>query len=52
MAGPLLVQATPEVSGAQRIGLLPISGLLLAGLLKLQWVRGGDQASAIAPRGA
>lgn len=41
--GPLLVQAATEFSGSQRIGLLPISGLLLAGLLTLQWVRGADK---------
>lgn len=37
--GPLLVQAATDLSGSQRIGLLPISGLLLAGLLVLQWIR-------------
>lgn len=37
--GPLLVQVATAASGSQRAGLLPISGLLLAGLLVLQFVR-------------
>ena len=41
--GPTLVQAATDLSGSQRIGLLPISGLLLAGLLALQWVKGGGR---------
>lgn len=41
--GPWLVQAATEASGSQRIGLLPISGLLLAGLAMLQWGRGGSR---------
>lgn len=39
--GPLLVQLATDLSGSQRIGLLPISGLLVAGLLTLQFVKGG-----------
>ncbi len=37
--GPLLVQLATAWSGSQRAGLLPISGLLLAGLWVLQRVR-------------
>jgi len=37
--GPLLVQIATALSGSQRVGLLPISGLLLAGLALLQLVR-------------
>ena len=37
--GPLLVQIATAWSGSQRVGLLPISGLLLAGLWVLQSVR-------------
>ena len=37
--GPLLVQFATEASGSQRIGLLPLSGLLLAGLGVLQFVK-------------
>lgn len=36
---PLLVQVATSASGSQRIGLLPIAGLLLAGLIVLQAVR-------------
>lgn len=36
--GPLLVQMATVASGSQRVGLLPISGLLLGGLLILQLV--------------
>ncbi|WP_332801716.1 MFS transporter [Sphingomonas sp. RT2P30] len=39
--GPLLVQIATEASASQRIGLLPISGLLVAGVLLLQLVRAG-----------
>ena len=39
--GPLLVQVATAASGSQRVGLLPISGLLVAGLAVLQFVRGG-----------
>lgn len=38
---PLLVQLATLASGSQRIGLLPISGLLLAGLFVLRLVRSG-----------
>lgn len=41
--GPMLVQIATTVSGSQRLGLLPISGLVLAGLVMLQFVRGGDR---------
>lgn len=36
--GPLLVQLATQASGSQRVGLLPLSGLLLAGLVVLQLV--------------
>lgn len=36
--GPLLVQLATAASGSQRIGLLPISALLLAGAIVLQFV--------------
>ena len=36
--GPLLVQLVTMASGSQRIGLLPLSALLLAGLALLQTV--------------
>ncbi len=39
--GPLLVQVATAMTGSQRAGLLPISGLLVLGLILLQWVRGG-----------
>ncbi|WP_242140915.1 MFS transporter [Sphingomonas sp. TREG-RG-20F-R18-01] len=39
--GPLLVQLATAATGSQRAGLLPISGLLVAGLIVLQLVRGG-----------
>lgn len=41
--GPLLVEIATGLSGSQRIGLLPISGLLLLGLFVLQFVRGGGR---------
>ena len=41
--GPLLVQVATSATGSQRAGLLPISGLLLVGLLVLQFVRGGGR---------
>lgn len=41
--GPMLVQIATSLSGSQRVGLLPISGLLLAGLIALQFVRGGER---------
>lgn len=41
--GPMLVQIATDLSGSQRIGLLPISGLLLAGLITLHFVRGGER---------
>ena len=37
--GPLLVQFATLWSGSQRVGLLPIIGLLLAGVMLLQYVR-------------
>lgn len=42
--GPLLVQIVTAVTGSQRAGLLPLSGLLIVGLIVLQLVRGGDLA--------
>lgn len=39
--GPLLVEAATLATQSQRLGLLPISGLLLAGLVVLRFVRGG-----------
>ena len=41
--GPTLVQWATDASGSQRVGLLPIAGLVLAGLIVLQWVRGGER---------
>ena len=41
--GPLLVQIATVATGSQRAGLLPISGLLVAGLLLLLLVRGGGR---------
>ena len=41
--GPLLVQIATAATGSQRAGLLPISGLLVAGLLLLLLVRGGGR---------
>ena len=37
--GPLLVQLATVSSGSQRIGLLPLTGLLIAGLGVLQLVK-------------
>ena len=37
--GPLLVEMATTVSGSQRIGLLPLSGLLMVGLIMLGFVR-------------
>jgi len=42
---PLLVQTATAATGSQRAGLLPISGLLLVGLIVLQQVRGGGRLS-------
>ena len=41
--GPLLVQLVTAGTGSQRAGLLPLSGLLLAGLAVLGCVRGGGR---------
>ena len=41
--GPLLVQVTTTATGSQRAGLLPIAGLLIAGLIVLGFVRGGGR---------
>lgn len=41
--GPLLVQLATAATGSQRAGLLPISALLVAGLIVLQLVRGGGR---------
>ncbi len=43
--GPLLVQITTAATGSQRAGLLPIVGLLAAGLIVLGFVRGGSRLS-------
>lgn len=42
--GPALVEWATIATGSQRWGLLPISGLLLAGLIVLLFVRGGGRA--------
>lgn len=47
--GPLLVQIATALSGSQRVGLLPLSGLLLAGLIVLGLVRGGGRAPMFPP---
>lgn len=47
--GPLLVQLATAASRSQRVGLLPITGLLLLGLLVLQAVRGGQRPFAVLP---
>lgn len=41
--GPLLVQWATDATGSQRAGLLPLSVLLAAGLIVLQFVRGGGR---------
>ena len=41
--GPLLVEVATQVSGSQRIGLLPDAGLALAGLVVLLFVKGGGR---------
>ena len=41
--GPLLVELATNASSSQRLGLLPISGLLLAGLVALRFVKGGQR---------
>ncbi|GGA37854.1 MFS transporter [Sphingomonas psychrolutea] len=41
--GPLLVQLATAATGSQRAGLLPISGLLVTGLMVLQLVRGENK---------
>ena len=43
--GPLLVELATRASGSQRIGLLPVSGLLVAGLAALHLVSGGKQSA-------
>ncbi|TFU03637.1 MFS transporter [Polymorphobacter arshaanensis] len=40
---PMLVEMATEAGKSQRIGLLPISGLLLLGLIGLSFVRGGGR---------
>lgn len=49
--GPLLVQVATAVTGSQRAGLLPISGLLVVGLIALQLVRGGQRVQELASSG-
>jgi UMF1 family MFS transporter len=44
--GPMLVQYATQWSGSQRIGLLPIVGLLMLGLWGMSYVRGGGRMSA------
>ena len=41
--GPMLVEIATNASGSQRIGLLPITGLLVLGLLLMQFVKGGER---------
>jgi UMF1 family MFS transporter len=41
---PALVQYATLASGSQRVGLLPISGLLVLGLVMLLFVKGGERA--------
>ncbi len=41
--GPLLVEIATRATQSQRLGLLPISGLVLAGLIVLLFVRGGGR---------
>ena len=41
--GPMLVQIATTSTGSQRLGLLPISGLLLTGMVMLAFVRGGGR---------
>ena len=41
--GPLLVEVATGASGSQRLGLLPIPGLVLLGALVLVFVRGGGR---------
>ncbi len=37
--GPMLVELATDASGSQRVGLLPLSGLLAAGLMALSFVQ-------------
>ncbi len=48
--GPMLVEIATSASGSQRLGLLPIPGLVLAGLVVLLFVRGGDALPDVLPR--
>lgn len=41
--GPLLVEVATRASGSQRLGLLPVPGLVLIGLIVLLFVRGGGR---------
>lgn len=43
--GPLLVEVATQVSGSQRIGVLPNAGLVLVGLVVLLFVKGGGRLS-------
>ncbi|WP_425228028.1 MFS transporter [Sphingomonas sp.] len=47
--GPLLVEQATLASGSQRWGLLPISGLLLVGLVVLMFVKGGGRVVGEVP---
>ena len=40
---PLLVEIATRATGSQRLGLLPIEGLLFVGLVMLLFVRGGGR---------
>lgn len=44
--GPLLVEIATGATGSQRLGLLPISGLVLVGLIVLMFVKGGERLPA------
>lgn len=41
--GPLLVEVATQVSGSQRIGILPDAGLIIVGLVVLLFVKGGEK---------
>ena len=44
--GPMLVEIATSATGSQRLGLLPVSGLVLVGLMMLQFVKGGGRLSS------
>lgn len=41
--GPMLVEIATDATGSQRLGLLPITGLLVLGLLLMGLVKGGER---------